>query len=397
MKDSTPRSAKRLTEFQEYFFSKANKLITEVETETGIKVINLGIGSPDLPPPVEIVAALKKKLDNPNNHKYPSYNGDPELKEAIASYYLRRFKVNLNQAEILPLIGSKEGLVNACLAFLNPDDYALVPDPGYPAYSAGPLLAGAKLMKYLLKAENNYLPDLKEIEKLDLAKVKVWWLGYPNNPTGAVASLEDLERYVEFAKKNNLLIFYDNPYSDVYFSVVKPPSILEIKGAKDIAIEFNSFSKLYNLAGWRVGMAISSKELITPLVKVKSNIDTGIFTALQKAIAFGLNELDPSWIEERNSVYKKRADYLYKKLKELDFAVTMPQASLYIWAKSPKLGSTEDLAFKIIKEVQVFITPGTAFGEQGESYFRFSLCQPLEVLEVALERLSKYFKVFKPV
>lgn len=386
----------RLDQFQEYFFATANRIIAETEKETGKKVLNLGIGSPDLPPKQEVVEYLKKELDDPLNHRYPTYTGDISLRKAISAYYAQRFSVQIDpNTEILPLIGSKEGLVNVCFAFMNPGDVALIPNPGYPAYTAGPLLADGSVLSYPLNEKNHWLPNLAEIEKLDLSKVKIWWIGYPNNPTGAVATKKNMALWVQFARKHNILLLYDNPYAEVYFTKTRPSSIMEIPGAKDIAIEFNSLSKTYNLAGWRIGMAISSAPYIQTFLKVKSNIDTGIFTALQKAAAFAIEHTDEKWLLQRNTVYKERRDLVCRSLKNMGFVCEVPEASLYVWAKSPVAHKkVESLSFELIEHAQVFITPGTTFGSEGEGYFRISLCQPKELIQVAMERLEQYFKKY---
>lgn len=386
----------RLDQFQEYFFATANRIIAETEKETGKKVLNLGIGSPDLPPKQEVIEQLKKELDNPLNHRYPTYTGDISLRKAISAYYAQRFSVQIDpNTEILPLIGSKEGLVNVCFAFMNPGDVALIPNPGYPAYTAGPLLADGAILSYPLNAKDHYLPDFAEIEKLNLSKVKIWWIGYPNNPTGTVCTKKDMALWVKFARKHKMLLLYDNPYAEVYFTKIQPPSIMEIAGAKEIAIEFSSLSKTYNLAGWRIGMAISCASHIQTLLKVKSNIDTGIFTALQKAAAFAIEHTDKQWIHQRNSIYKQRRDLVCRSLKKMGFSCEVPQASLYVWAKSPVVHKkVEELSFELIKHAQVFITPGTAFGSEGEGYFRISLCLSEELIQEAMDRLSKYFKEY---
>lgn len=386
--------ATRLDQFHEYFFATANQIIADTEKETGKKVLNLGIGSPDLPPKQEVIDCLKKELDDPINHRYPTYIGDISLRKAIAAYYARRFSVQIDpNTEVLPLIGSKEGLVHVCLALMNPGDVALIPNPGYPAYTAGPLLADGGLLPYSLEEKNHWLPDLEEIEKLDLAKVKIWWIGYPNNPTGAIATKKDMELWVQFAQKHQILLLYDNPYAEVYFTKERPPSIMEIEGAKDVAIEFNSLSKTYNLAGWRIGMAISCDSHIRTFLKVKSNIDTGIFTALQKAAAFAIEHTNNQWILQRNDVYKERRDIICQSLKKMGFVCEIPKAGLYVWAKSPITHKkVEEISFELIRQTQVFITPGTAFGSEGEGYFRISLCQPKEIIQEAMERMSQYFK-----
>lgn len=386
----------RLDQFQEYFFATANRIIAETEKDTGKKVVNLGIGSPDLPPKQEVIEYLKKELDDSLNHRYPTYTGDISLRKAIAVYYAQRFSVQINpNTEILPLIGSKEGLVNVCFAFMNPGDVALIPNPGYPTYTAGPLLADGTILSYPLNEKNHWLPDLSIIEKFDLSKVKIWWIGYPNNPTGAVATQKDMELWVQFARKHNILLLYDNPYAEVYFTNKRPQSIMKIAGAKNITIEFNSLSKTYNLAGWRIGMAISCASHIQTFLKVKSNIDTGIFTALQKAAAFAIEHTDAQWIHQRNVIYKQRRDFVCRSLREMGFTCEVPQAGLYVWAKSPiAYKKVELLSFELIKHAQVFITPGTAFGSEGEGYFRISLCQPKELIQEAMKRLALHFKKY---
>jgi aspartate/methionine/tyrosine aminotransferase len=346
-----------------------------------------------LAPREDVIARLKQELDDPLNHRYPNYVGDKSLRQAIANYYHIRFGVQLNpDSEILPLVGSKEGLINATLAFLNPGEKVLVPNPAYPAYNAGAYIASGDLVEYQLREENGFLPDLAEIDKLDLAGVKLWWLSYPNNPTGAIASKEDLAVYLEYAKVHNLYILYDNPYADVYFGTTRPPSILEVEGAKDRVIEFNSLSKTYNLAGWRIGMAISSKENIASFTQLKSNVDTGIFTALQKAAAYAIESTDADWIKERNSIYRERRDILATALKKLGFEFSIPEAALYMWVKHKDLqADVEQKSLEIMQETQVFITPGTAYGSAGKGYFRISLCQPKENLAEAMKRLEAYF------
>lgn len=384
-------TAKRLEQFGEYFFSKVADEIKVAEQHSGRKVINLGIGSPDLPPMQEVLTFAKTLFDDPQNHMYPSYKGEKVLRDAMARYYKKRFGVDLDaETEILPLIGSKEGLVHACLAFLNPGENALVPNPGYPAYAAGPKLAGASTQEYGLSEKTNWLPDLKAIESLDLSRTKLWWLGYPNNPTGALAPRTKLEEWVKFAKKHNLFILYDNPYADIYFGTAKPHSILEIPGAKDVAMEFNSLSKSHNLAGWRVGMALSNVNAIKALLTVKSNVDTGIFPVVQKAAAFALNETSEEWIRARNNIYKERRELVLSICADLGLFASIPEASLYVWAKVPEhVKDVEAFSLNLVQRAQVFITPGTVFGTQGKRYVRISLCQPVAVLHEVKKRLKE--------
>jgi len=382
--------ARRLAHLEEYFFARASRLIAEVE-RSHLKVVNMGIGSPDLPPPPGVVEQLKKELDNPRSHQYPTYRGEAVLRQAIAHYYSRRFSVQLDpETEVLPLGGSKEGITHVSLAFLNPGDEVLVPDPGYPAYSAAAALAQATPKQYSLTDETNWFPNLSELEGMDLSRVKLWWLNYPHNPTGAQASFDQLDRWVKFAKKHNILIVFDNPYCDVFWGQT-PQSIFEVPGAKDVCIELNSLSKTLNLAGWRVGMAVAAPEFIRSLIQVKSNIDTGSFSAVQKAAAFALDSTTEEWITERNTVYQHRRKLLCQRLENIGFTPQPAGASLYVWAKVPAAcGSVEDLCMELIKSQQVFITPGTAFGKSGEGYVRLSLCLPEKEITEGLQRLADH-------
>lgn len=385
--------AQRLAQLDEYFFARANRLISQVE-KSHRKVLNLGIGSPDLPPPVAAITELKKELDVTTNHRYPMYRGETVLRQAIAKYYARRFSVELDpETEVLPLNGSKEGITHVSLAFLNAGDEVLVPDPGYPAYSAAATLAQALPRHFALTKEHGWFPNLKELEQMDLRKVKMWWLNYPNNPAGVQANREQLESWVEFAKRHSILIVFDNPYSDVFWGQ-KPASILEVPGAKDVCIELNSLSKTLNIAGWRVGMALAKPEFITALIQVKSNIDTGSFAAVQRAAAFALDQTSDEWIAQRNHIYQRRRELLCDGLEHIGFLPQPADASLYVWAEVPAVrGLVEGLCLQMIKSQQVFITPGTAFGKNGEGYVRFSLCISEELLKEGLKRIQMFLGV----
>ncbi|MCA9386039.1 aminotransferase class I/II-fold pyridoxal phosphate-dependent enzyme [Candidatus Dojkabacteria bacterium] len=377
----------RLNKFPAYFFAGVNKKIKAYEEKTGDKVINLGIGSPDLPPEESVISELIEQSRKESTHKYAGYAGLLELKEGIAEYYKNRFNVEINgETEVLPLIGSKEGLANLHFAVIDEGDEVLIPDPGYSVYTTGPLMAGGVPVRYDLKEEHNFLPNIAQLEELVSDKTKMIWLNYPNNPTGAVADLDDFQVILDFAEKYDLIIAHDNPYADITFDGYKAPSFLELKGAKDRTIEFNSFSKTWNMAGWRVGMAVGNQESISALLKIKSNIDTGIFLPLQIAAIKAL-QLPQSWIDERNKVYEKRRDIVVKMAEGIGLKPIVPKSALYVWCKSDS-DDVESLSYEILEKTGVFITPGVAFGKNGEGYFRISLCQPEEILERASKKLS---------
>ncbi len=378
--------AKRMEQVPPYVFAHVGRLIAEKRAQ-GIDVINLGIGSPDLPTPPHVVKALQEAAEDPKNHGYPSYTGLPELRQAIAAWYQNRFGVELDpNTEVVPLIGSKEGIAHLALALVGPGDVALIPDPGYPTYEMGTILAGGEVYPTPLRAENNFLPDLEAIPEEVLERARVLWLNYPNNPTGAVASLAFFEEVVAFAKRHNLVIAHDNPYSDVTFDGFKAPSLLEVPGAKEVAIELNSLSKTYNMAGWRVGMAVGNPEVIEGLVRVKSNVDTGIFNPIQYAAIAALNT-DQGWIAERNAIYQRRRDILVDGLAAAGLRAHRPQAALYVWAEVPEGWTSQEFAMHILDEAGVWLTPGTAYGASGEGYVRLSICVPEERLQEAMERL----------
>ncbi len=377
--------ANRLHTVEEYYFSKKLREVNLL-IASGKPIINLGIGSPDLQPPQKVVEALTEGLSNPFAHKYQSYQGLPELRDAIAKFYKEHFLVDLSATtEILPLMGSKEGIMHISMAYLNEGDEVLIPNPGYPTYQSVTKLVGAKPVFYELDAANNWMPDLKSLEKSDLSKVKLMWVNYPHMPTGAKANKYLFEDLVAFAKRNNILIVNDNPYSFILND--NPKSILEVEGAKEVCLELNSLSKTFNMAGWRVGMLVGNDEHINNVLKVKSNMDSGMFYGIQKGAIEAL-KCSKMWFVTLNSVYKQRRDLVWKLADALNCTYDKTAKGLFVWAKLPAFVKAEEFIDLILKENHVFITPGTIFGSQGEGYIRFSLCASTEVLEKALARLK---------
>ncbi|MFP3895392.1 MAG: LL-diaminopimelate aminotransferase [Anaerolineales bacterium] len=379
--------ADRINNLPPYVFATVEKKIAAQEAK-GVDVINLGIGSPDLAPPDFIVETLCRSAARPDTHGYAGYYGTPDLRQAIATYYKERFDVEVNpETEIRPLIGSKEGLANMALAFVDPDDLALAPVPGYPTYRMGAILADGGYYAIPLLEEDDYLVDFEEIPEDIASRSTILWLNYPNNPTGAVATEDFLQEAVDFAKEYDIVLCYDNPYCDLTFDGYRAPSILETPGAKDITVEFNSLSKTYNMAGWRVGMAVGNAEAIGALTTVKTNIDSGIFRPIQDAAAVALTS-DQTWIEERNMVYQRRRDIILDWLPDIGMSAQTPKGGLYVWAKVPENTNCDDFAITLLEKAGVWITPGTAFGKYGEGYMRISLCVTEERLREAGERLS---------
>lgn len=380
--------AERVSTLPPYVFAKLGRRIVEMKAE-GRDVIRLDIGSPDLPPPDFITDALNQSLRDPSHHGYGGYYGTPELRRAMASYYEKRFGIRLHpDKEVAPLIGSKEGIANVALAFVDPGEAVLVPDPGYPTYGLGTVLSGGKPVPMPLLEENDFLPDLDAIPQDIARSAKILWLNYPNNPTGAVASLEFFERVVAFARRNALLVCHDNPYCDVVFDGYTAPSILQVPGAMDVALEFNSLSKTYNMAGWRVGMAVGNAVAVEALARTKTNIDSGIFVPIQDAAVVALTG-DQSWLVERNGVYQERRDLILAALQEIGIQASEPRASLYIWARVPRGYTSAEFATRLLEEAAVSVTPGSAFGQHGEGYIRISLGMDTTRICVAMERLRQ--------
>jgi len=380
--------ADRVKNLPPYVFAVAQKRIGALKAQ-GIDVIDLGIGSPDLAPPQFILDELYRSASQPNNHGYAGYYGAPSLRKAIAGYYRRRFGVELNpETEVRPLIGSKEGLANMALAFVDPGDIVLASDPGYPTYRMGAQMAGGDSYEMPMLEENDYLVEFDKIPADVARKATLMWLDYPNNPTGAAAPKEFLAQAIDFAREYDLLICYDNPYCDLTYDGYVAPSILELPGAKDVAVEFNSLSKTYNMAGWRVGMAVGNAEAIQALTVVKTNIDSGIFQPLQDAAVVALNG-DQSWLAERNLIYQRRRDIVLDWLPRIGMSARPPKGALYVWAKVPAGTTCEAFAADVLERAGVWMTPGTAFGRYGAGYVRLSLCMPEERLREAGERVAK--------
>jgi LL-diaminopimelate aminotransferase len=379
--------ARRIQSLPPYLFAEISRKIAEKRSQ-GIDVISFAIGDPDLPTPEHIIESLREASRDPANHRYPETEGLPELRQAIARWYERRFGVSLDpQREVLPLIGSKEGVGHIALCFIDPGDVALVPDPGYPVYAVGTMFAGGEAYYLPLTEENGFLPDLESVPAGVLRKAKVLWLNYPNNPTGAVAGLEFFERAAAFARRHGLAVLHDGPYSEVAFDGYRPPSFLQAEGAREAGIEFHSLSKSYNMTGWRIGMAVGNAETIDALMRVKSNLDSGVPQAIQRMAITAL-EGPQDCIEEHNRVYQRRRDRLVAALQGLGLRLTPPKASLYVWARVPDGETSTAYAERLLDEAAVVVTPGIGYGPSGEGYVRLSLTLPDERLEEGVRRLE---------
>ena len=378
-------AANRLNTVEEYYFSKKLREVNLL-LASGKPIINLGIGSPDMQPPQKVIDALTKGFSNPSAHKYQSYQGLPELREAMAGFYKEHFSVSLSPAtEILPLMGSKEGIMHISMAYLNEGDEVLIPNPGYPTYESVTRLVGAKPVFYELDETNNWQPDFKALEKLDLSKVKIMWVNYPHMPTGAQPSEFLFKALVAFGKKHRILIVNDNPYSFVLNE--NQQSILAIEGAKAVCLELNSLSKTFNMAGWRVGMVVGDSTHINNVLKVKSNMDSGMFYGIQKGAIEAL-KCSKMWFVTLNNVYKERRNLVWKLADALNCTYDKNATGLFVWAKLPPFEKSEAFIDSILKNNHIFITPGTIFGSKGEGYIRFSLCASTEVLEEAIARIK---------
>jgi len=376
--------ADRLKHVEEYYFSKKLKEVAFLKSQ-GKPIINLGIGSPDLEPPFKATMLLKDSLDDEGANKYQSYQGLPELRDEIANFYKRRYKVNLSgQTEVLPLLGSKEGIMHISMAFLNKGDQVLVPNPGYPTYSAVTKLLEAEPIYYNLNEDNYWLPDFIALERLDLSKVKIMWINYPHMPTGANATNKFYDEVIAFGKRHNILIVNDNPYSFVLNE--KPISIMRYNNAKSVCLELNSFSKTFNMAGWRVGMLVGIYEHLSAVLKVKSNMDSGMFYGIQKGAIEALKCSD-MWFVSLNSVYEQRRELIWKLAEALNCTYDEYATGLFVWAKLPAHIKSEEFTDLVLKEHSIFITPGTVFGSNGEGYVRFSLCASEEVIKEAIARV----------
>jgi LL-diaminopimelate aminotransferase len=384
------KRAKRLENIPPYPFARWARLVASVQTR-GVDVIRLDVGNPDLPPPDEVVEALCSSARRPDQHGYPSYRGSPALREAIARYYQQRFGVLLDpETEVVPLIGSKEGIVNLALACLDPGDLALVPDPGYAPYSGGTHLAGAEVYTFPLLAERGFLPDLDAIPADVADRAALMWLNYPNNPTGATADLEFFTQAVDFARCHGLLLCHDAPYCDVTYDDYVALSVLQVPGASDVAVEFNSLSKTSNMAGWRMGMAVGSSEALTLLAHVKSNVDSGIFRPLQEAAVRAL-ATPQEWFLARNAIYQERMEIILEGLDRAGMGTHRPRASLYAWAPVlPDWASSEAFAVALLEQAGVSVAPGSFFGPSGEGYVRVSVTAPTPRVREAMQRFHHF-------
>lgn len=377
------QASARLNTTEEYYFSKKLKEIARLN-QAGERVINLGIGSPDLMPHEKVITRLSNSIVEPDVHGYQPYQGIPELKAAIASFTRKHLHVSLEPDEVLPLIGSKEGITHISWSYLNPGDKVLIPALGYPTYTSVTKLAGGEPVYFPMKEAEGWAPDWDFLENLDYSRVKLLWLNYPHMPTGSKGSVRIFERFVRLAHEKGFLICHDNPYSFILND--HPLSILSIDGARDVSIELNSLSKTFNMAGWRIGWVSGMKSYLEPILRVKSNVDSGMFKPLQLAAIEALN-LDDSWLTQLNGVYSKRKKLVHALLDKLNCTYNQDQSGLFVWAKVPG-GDGEAYSDKILQNSKVFITPGFIFGESGKSYIRISLCSPAEKLEEAIERIS---------
>lgn len=384
------KPARRLESLPTYFFAALDEKLKVLRAQ-GVDIIKLDMGSPDGPPPGFIIDALAQSAADPTHHGYAGYLGTPKLRQAMVAYYRARFNVGLDvDSEVLPLIGSKEGIAHMALAWLDPGDLALVPDPGYPTYRMSALMAGAEVYDMPLLAESGWLPDLEAIPADVARRARLMWLNYPNNPTGAIAPLSFFEHAVSFCRRHDILLCHDVPYADVCFSGYQAPSLLSVPGANDVAVEFNSLSKSHNMAGWRVGLAAGNRQAVHALMQVKSNVDSGLFLAIQDAALAALLG-DQSWIAGRNAEYERRRDLVYDLLvNDWGVEVAMPQASLYLWPRVPAGYTSSEFAEKVLLATGVSFTPGSAFGPHGEGYLRISIGQATERVIAAVKRLRSF-------
>ena len=379
------RTARRLETVEEYYFSKKLREVRGLISQ-GKPIINMGIGSPDLDPPVEVIRCLSDAMRDQGAHQYQSYQGLPELRKSIAAFYRNKFNVNADpDNEILPLMGSKEGIMHISMAFLNEGDEVLIPDPGYPTYSSVTKLVGASPRTYNLEEKNGWFPDLQALQKTNLDSVKLMWVNYPHMPTGATASLEQLNQLVLFAKRNKILLINDNPYSFVLNP--NPISLMQIDGAKEVTLELNSLSKTFNMAGWRIGMVLGSADTIEAILKVKSNMDSGMFYGIQKGAIEALKS-DANWFKKMDAIYGARRTLLFQLAEQLNCSYDPNGVGMFVWARLPEdhRGSANFID-RLLYEKDIFIAPGTIFGSNGEGYVRFSLCVKEAKIKEAIERI----------
>jgi len=383
----TDKKADRITQLPPYLFAELDRKKEEVQKK-GMDIIDLGVGDPDLPTPEHIVAKMKESVANPDYHTYPSYAGMPDFRRAVAGWYERRFGVHLNpETEVLALIGSKEGIAHMPLAFINPGDVGLYASPGYPVYRTGIQFAGGIPHAVSLLEKNAFLPDLEAIPKDVARKAKLFFLNYPNNPTGAVAERDFFESLVDYARENEIIICHDAPYTEMSYDGYRPMSFLEVEGAREVGIEFHSLSKTYRMTGWRLGFAVGNAEAVGALGKVKSNIDSGAFEAVQAA---GIEALtgDQACVEEMRATYQGRRDLMVRALNAMGLSVASPKATFYLWITVPAGYTSAAFATKVLEETGIVITPGNGFGPEGEGYVRMALTVSEDRLKEAIERLK---------
>ena len=377
--------ANRLKKVEEYYFSKKLKEVAFLKAQ-GKPIINLGIGSPDLDPPLKAVMALEESLNHAGAHKYQSYQGIPEFRDAVADFYKTHYAVSLSaKTEVLPLMGSKEGVMHISMAFLNAGDGVLISNPGYPTYSSVAKLLDAKPIFYDLKEENNWMPDFIALERMDLSKVKIMWINYPNMPTGSNAPHKFYDDIIAFGKRHNILIVNDNPYSFILND--KPKSILQYRDAKQVCLELNSISKTFNMAGWRAGMVVGNYDYVNAVLKVKSNMDSGMFYGIQKGAVEALKSSD-MWFQSLNSIYRSRRSLVWQLAEALNCTYNEDATGLFVWAKLPSHVKSEEFTDLVLKAHSLFIAPGTVFGSNGEGYVRFSICETEDVIKEAIARVN---------
>lgn len=381
------RLSRRVENLPPYLFVEINKKIAEKRAK-GEEVISFAIGDPDIPTPSHIIDRLCMEAKSSANHRYPETVGLPELRQSIAKWYQKRFGVSLDaDSEVLPLIGSKEGIAHIAFCLINPGDTALIPDPGYPVYPVSVMLAGGRPYYMPLREKNDFLPDLNAIPEYILQKTKLLWINYPNNPTGAVADLDFFNKVVEFAQRYDIVVCHDGPYSEVAFDGYQPASFMQADGAKEVGVEFHSFSKSYNMTGWRIGMVVGNAMIVNALKTLKSNLDSGIPQAIQYAAIEALNS-SQDCIQEHNNIYQRRRDLIIEMLGSIGIEARVPRASLYIWAKVPEGYTAMEFTTDLLEQVGVAVTPGIGYGQNGEGYIRLSLTIPDALLVKGLSRLA---------
>jgi LL-diaminopimelate aminotransferase len=390
LKKQSVELAKRVKNLPPYLFAEIDRMKQQALSK-GVDLIDLSVGDPDLPTPKHIIKRMKRAVNSPEHHQYPSYAGMLSFRKAVAGWYKKRFRVSLNpETEVLSLIGSKEGIGHIPLAFINPGDVALVPSPGYPVYPVATLFAGGKNHVMPLLENNGYLPDLKNIPKNVRKKARLMFLNYPNNPTAACADRAFFRKVIDFAYRNNIIVCHDAAYSEIYYGSRKPLSFLQVPGAKDVGIEFHSLSKTYNMTGWRIGFAVGNSKVIAGLGKIKSNLDSGIFQAIQEAGIEALKTKDSVLRGIRNT-YRERRDILLKGLRSAGLEAEQPEASFYIWVKVPIGFSSSRFSALLLNNAGILTTPGNGFGSPGEGYVRFALTVPAKRIREAVKRIHKVF------